>query len=205
MANVQAKVISLALAGACALGAWKLGSAVFSSEDEAAGARHLINQVWIERIPDNDRDMITHLLLLDTDDGRFGAVGRSSAWRHVVEIFKWSLEEDRLALFFPQERTRSQFKARTWECGGEAPEPFDLCLELSRGDRSVRFFSHHEWVVRPHEGAVDEAALREIFAGTPALLPFAGAFIEADAARAAQASEDGAAEVEAEDFVFGGE
>lgn len=205
MANVQAKVISLALAGACALGAWKLGSAVFSSEDEAAGARHLINQVWIERIPDNDRDMITHLLLLDTDDGRFGAVGRSSAWRHVVEIFKWSLEEDRLALFFPQERTRSQFKARTWECGGEAPEPFDLCLELSRGDRSVRFFSHHEWVVRAEDGAVDEAALREIFAGTPALLPFAGAFIEADAARAAQASEDGATEVEAEDFVFGGE
>ena len=194
MAKTKATLVSLVMVGACAFGAWKVGTCVLG-EDEASSAEHFVNRVWLERMPEDDRDMITHLLLLDTDDGRFGAVGRSSAWRHVVEIFKWSLEEDRLALFFPQERQRALFKARTWECAGEAPEPFDLCLELSRGDRKIHFFSNHEWVVRPEDGAVDEAAIRRIFADTPALLPFAGALAGVDDAAAVPVREDGAAEL----------
>ena len=29
------------------------------------------------------------------------------------------------------------------------PRPFDLCLELKGRDRSFRFYSHHDWVIRP--------------------------------------------------------
>ncbi|MEZ4453917.1 MAG: hypothetical protein R3B09_30955 [Nannocystaceae bacterium] len=192
MAKLQAKLVSVALAGACALGAWKLGSAIFSSDVEGAGTENLVNQVWLERIPRDDRDIITHFLLLDTDDGRFGVLGHSSTWRHRIEVFKWNLEEDRLALFFPQDRNRSQLKARTWRCGGEAPKPFDLCLELSRGERSALFYSHHDWVI---EGAVDEAKVRELFADTPALQPLAGPLSDAPTAAAAPVSDEDAVEL----------
>ncbi|MCB9567923.1 MAG: hypothetical protein H6710_12060 [Myxococcales bacterium] len=165
-------------------------------EAEATNARFLTNHVWLERLPNDDRDMITHLLVLDTRDGRFGTVGRSSAWRHVIEVFKWFREEDRLTLDFPQERVRTEFTVRTWECAGEAPRPFELCLEMTRGHRSIHFYSRHDWVVEPHgDLAEGEASLAALIAENPELRGLDGVLapIDADALAAAPSSEDEAA------------
>lgn len=47
---------------------------------------------------------------------------------------------------------------RTWKCGGEAPKPFDLCLELKGGGQVYRYFNRTGWVVRPHGGLAKELA-----------------------------------------------
>ena len=53
----------------------------FSAED-TAGVKHFENQVWIERIPEDERDMIQHLVFINSKDGRFGAVGNlHRLWR----------------------------------------------------------------------------------------------------------------------------
>ena len=181
MAKTKATLVSLVMVGACAFGAWKVGTCVLG-EDEASSAEHFVNRVWLERMPEDDRDMITHLVALDTRDGRFGAVGRSSAWRHVLEIFKWHREDSQLTLFFPQERTKAQFDIRTWDCKGEAPRPFELCLELSRGHRSVTFYSRYDLVVDPHAVAENgDAAVAELVAEHAELEPFARSLATIDA------------------------
>ncbi len=150
--------LTLALVATTALGTglWSL-----SGDDAAEGsaANLLPNQVWIDRVPESDRDMITHLLVLDHPRARnFGLIGHSSQWRHHLEVMRWRLDGERLGLVFPQDRRQAKLKARTWECGGEAPEPFDLCLELSNGDRKLRMFSHHDWVVEPQGSLHDSMA-----------------------------------------------
>lgn len=146
MAKTTAKVVGLALAGASVYGVWTLAQ---DGDDELTGTRHVVNQVWIERAPQGPRDMIGHLVLLDIPEGRFGAAGRSSQWRHLIEVFQWGLEGSRLSVFFPQDRVKAQLRVRSWQCKGEAPEPFELCLEISNGRRSAMFYSLEEWRIDP--------------------------------------------------------
>jgi len=150
MSKPRAKLLTLAIVGGLGLAAWKIACVSCCGDAEATSARYLENRAWIERMPQNDRDVVNHVLVLKSRDGRFGAAGRSSAWRHMIEIFRWQREENRLTLEFPQERVRAEFVVRTWECEDEAPAPFELCLELSRQGRAVRFYSRHDWVVEPH-------------------------------------------------------
>ncbi len=131
---------------ALSVGTYSLFSA---SDEEAAGTRNLVNQVWIERMPQTPRDMIGHIVLLDRDRQQFGITGRGSQWRHVLEAFGWRLEGSQLKLFFPQDRVRGEVEARTWKCAGEAPEPFELCLEFSNNKgQTMQFYSHPDWVVK---------------------------------------------------------
>ncbi len=159
MANTTAKVLGLALAGASVYGVWTL--AVGDGDGEVAGTRHVVNQVWIERAPEGPRDMIGHLVLVDLPEGRIGAAGRSSQWRHLIELFQWGLEGHRLSVFFPQDRVKANLKVRSWRCEGEAPEPFELCLEISNGRRSAMFYSLEEWKIDPDRVGESLAELSE--------------------------------------------
>ena len=133
------------------MGSYKLGEAVFG---EAAGAPRLHNQVWIERLPTDDRDMIHHLVMIDEDGERFGAFGKSSQWRHFVELFRWAREDNRLTLLLPQERKRLDLGVKVWECAGEAPAPFQLCLELTNKKKTMRYYSRHDWSIDSDPDAV---------------------------------------------------
>ncbi len=126
--------------------------------DQASGARLLVNRVWVERMPEDSRDVFGKLLVLETPDGKFGVVGRSSTWTHHYEVFLWRLAGDRLTAFFPQHAVRDRVKVRTWACEGEAPEPFELCLEVSNDRGRARFYSMRAWEVRP-DAAGGEAPL----------------------------------------------
>lgn len=160
MAKTTAKLLGLALVGAGVYGLWTMGQGLLG-EDETSGTRHVVNQVWIERAPQGPRDMIGHLVLLDMPEGRFGAAGKSSQWRHVIEVFQWGLEGNRLSVFFPQDRVKAQVEVRSWSCKGEAPEPFELCLEISNGRRKAVFYSLEEWHIDPDRAEASLAELRE--------------------------------------------
>jgi hypothetical protein len=162
----SSKFVGLAATAALVAGAWGLWSN--SNSEEIAKADKLANQVWIDRVPENERDMITHLLLLDHPRAKnFGIIGHSSQWRHHIEVTRWRLDGNNLGLFFPQERHKAKLKARTWSCEGEAPAPFDLCLELKRGDKTLRLYSHHDWVVEPQGDPEDQ--FEELIEGVDAL------------------------------------
>lgn len=164
MAKMTAKLLTLALVGAGAYGAWSVGQGLFGDDDEeATGTKHLVNQVWIERMPKDQRDMIGHLVLVDMPEGRVGAAGKSSQWRVMVELFQWGLEGNRLSVFFPQERVKAQLGVRTWGCEGEAPKPFELCLEVSNGRRKAVFYSMEEWHIEPDRAEASLAELRETY------------------------------------------
>lgn len=159
MAKTTAKLLGLALVGAGAYGLWTTGAGLLG-DDEAAGTRHVVNQVWIERAPRGPRDMIAHLVLIDSPELRIGGAGKSSQWRHLVELFQWGLEGHRLSVFFPQDRVKAQLQVRSWKCKGEAPEPFELCLEISNGRRATTFYSLEEWHIDPDRAAESLAELR---------------------------------------------
>jgi hypothetical protein len=134
------------------------------------------NQLWVERKPRDDRDLVHHLALLEKGQQRFGSTGRSSRWRLEVDFVRWRWDGPRrLEITFPQQGHHNHFDTRAWQCKGTAPAPFELCLELSCDGRSTMFYSRKDWVVRPREEL--PAAVR---AALPALSPSLKALTGAD-------------------------
>jgi hypothetical protein len=172
--------MTLAVAAAAGLGGYRLLSSCGEAQD---GLKHLANQVWIERLPENDRDQIHHIVLLQDGRDRFGGFGRSSTWRHFLEVFMWQREEDRLTLHLPQERVRLDLTARVWNCEDEAPEPFELCLELKgHSGRTARYYSRYEWTIDGDTGDTKEiAGLGELAPHAAPVLPEGLEFAPADA------------------------
>ena len=155
--STSSKIFALIAVGALALGTYKLGAAaldMFAGESDSIAVKRLANQVWIERLPGDDRDMVHHLVLIEDGGDRFGAFGKSSQWRHFIELFRWAREENRLTLLLPQERKRLELGVKVWNCEGEAPAPFQLCLELTNKKKTMRYYSRHDWSIDSDPEAV---------------------------------------------------
>ncbi|MEE9383994.1 MAG: hypothetical protein V3V08_11340 [Nannocystaceae bacterium] len=143
------KRLSMGLLAGATVFAWWCGSGGVPAEETAA-VRHFANQVWLQRMPENERDQVWHFVALDRGDGhgKIGAFGKASRWRQRAELFRWRLRGRRLGLFFPQQRKKAGIKVKTWNCEGEAPAPFELCLRFGSGDRSHTFYSKKGWKLR---------------------------------------------------------
>lgn len=177
MSNNRNKLIAFALVGACSFGAWKVGALLFG---DAQGTEHAVNRIWIDHVPRDDRDMINHFILLDHPQGKFGAIGRSSQWRHMIDVFRWRLKGKELELFFPQEQVRGSVEIETWECEGEAPAPFQLCMKMTnKQGRSWLFYSREDWEVKPRKLA---ESLADIVEEQPTLTALLGTIDENAAA-----------------------
>jgi hypothetical protein len=135
--------------------------------DQRSDSERLVNQVWIERVPANERDMIWHLIAIQHEDHRFGSLGRSSRWRVAADGFLWERKGDQFSFVTPQNGCRASLKTRIWKCAGEAPRPFELCLELEGHGQKYRYYSRESWVIRPRTG--DEPIAEEIRFLAPAL------------------------------------
>lgn len=144
----------IGLAAVAALGAAGWGTYHLLAGDDvgAQGTEHLVNQVWIDHVPTDERDMVRGMVFIDHRQGKFGAITMSSRWRAFIEGLMWKLDGDKLTIVMPQDRRRARVQARTWRCEGEAPAPFELCLELSVGNDSMLLYSREDWVIEPHDG-----------------------------------------------------
>ena len=120
-----------------------------SAETPSRRPEQLVQRPWMEKWPTDDREYVRKLLLLETPEGRFGVTGKSSLWSHHYEVFRWSLHGKTLKARFPQHHVKDEVQVRTWSCKGEAPEPFDLCLEIRRGETQRMMYSRTDWVIRP--------------------------------------------------------
>ncbi len=117
---------------------------------EATAAPHLVDRLWIDHMPDGDRDLVGKLAVVRSlEHGRFGVLEHGSVWRQRTEIFQWTLRDSRLDTRWPQDREHLSFTVHTRECEDEAPEPFELCLDLTEDGDTVTLYSRWDWVIRP--------------------------------------------------------
>ena len=166
MSKQQSKLIALALVGACSFGVWKAATALLAG-DEAQGTKHAVNQMWIDHVPTDERDMVTHFVLIDHREGQFGVIAQASRWRLGAEGFRWQMQRDDLRMYFPQENARGQVKVETWECEGEAPAPFQLCMKLTnKNGRSLVLYSREDWEIDPNNA---DESLEDLSADEPLL------------------------------------
>ncbi len=101
----------------------------------------LTNRNWQHKTPKDARDMTFHLALFDKAKVRTGLTAYMSAWRINMDSVRFKTKGDTLVIESMQDRTVAHLRARIWSCKGEAPKPFDLCLELSSGDKKLRLYS----------------------------------------------------------------
>lgn len=104
-------------------------------------ALELTNRVWRNKVPKDGRDLTFHMVLFDKAKLRAGAMAHLSEWRYYVDRVRFRVQGKTLTIESPQDRTKTTFDVRTYRCKGEAPKPFDLCLELKRGKRKVTLYS----------------------------------------------------------------
>lgn len=105
-------------------------------------------RLWIERAPRDARDMIHQMVFLD--DGRAGQIGariHASSFRMFLDAFSWSRRGSALKMLLLQDERTYEARFRAWQCAGEAPEPFELCLELREGARVRNYFSRKDWII----------------------------------------------------------
>jgi hypothetical protein len=126
---------------------WKFLSGLIGGP-ETAGADHLINQLWIERLPKDQRDHVHHVLLAEIRKQHFGHVGYSSAFHIDSNAVQWRIERDTLTLHYMQADKVRNYRVRTWDCGREAPKPFNICLELDGDGKRERYYSRDDWKIR---------------------------------------------------------
>lgn len=151
--------VGVVVLAVCGLAGWQI--ATCGANEEADAASLAINRPWLERVPRGERDVVAHFLLLDHPRARIGLLGRSSRWRHDFELFRWALEAERLQLHFPQSGNKEKRTVRVRRCEGEAPRPFDLCLELVADGGSERYYSRGDWKIEPRDAAASLAELRQ--------------------------------------------
>lgn len=140
---------------AAALGAlfWGLNAEKPSSLTEMSeniqrpGLELMVNRVWIDRLPRNERDMINQLLFIQQDSDRIGAVVRASVWRRFIELNRWKPNKNGVELHFPQSDRKLKVGTRAYPCKGKAPEPFELCLDITVVGQTRRLYSMKEWKI----------------------------------------------------------
>lgn len=149
-----------ALKLAC-LGAGLWGSARLATQllDREPAPVAIENRFWIDHMPHDQRDLVRQFVPLVHQGRQFGVMGRASHWRVHLDRFLWEKEGDRLRFRFPQDDRRLELAVRSWSCKGEAPAPFELCLELSRGDWRRRLYSRNDWKVGPRDTSALPAEL----------------------------------------------
>ena len=167
---------ALVMLGLGVLG-WMLWHRVFDGRREV---KWLVNQIWIERMPANERDMVWAGVLFQDGKDRAGVLAHGSQFRVHADVLMWRLEGDKLRTHFLQENKRYDFQARTWACEGRAPRPFELCLELKRGRQVLRFYSLNDWNIDS----------KELPAGLAGLIPQARGALSAAQGQTVEGPED---------------
>jgi hypothetical protein len=168
------KLVVAVSAIALAAGAW-----IVTKPARPEAPAHLLDRVWIDHVPDSPTDMVHHLLVLKDPQGPGvgGVLGASSQWHVGLDLFQRKLGADHMRLFFPQRKKAFVVNVKTWRCEGDAPQPFQLCLELSakNGKHKHRLYSRDDWTIDSSE-LPDEIAAFAVVPQT-ALLAAQGASV----------------------------
>jgi hypothetical protein len=105
--------------------------------------RLLVDRIWIDHIPRNDRDTI-QAFIASSEDAR-GMFGASSQWRGSFELFRYEGHSAELRLAYPQTGEREAVRVTARHC---AEHDMDFCLELKGASRGVKkYYSRKGWEI----------------------------------------------------------
>lgn len=158
MSKRTPKLLLAAAIATLSYGAWSVMSGSDDDAVDADAAELMVNHVWVDRMPNDERDLIRFFVPIRHSQGRVGVAGRASNWRQLTDLFLWSLEEDRLALFFGQERVRWKARAKAWRCDAKG---FELCLKIWDDRRELLLYSRDEWEIDPDAETAPEALVHD--------------------------------------------
>jgi hypothetical protein len=125
-----------------------------AAEVTRGDAKLLVDRMWFEKLSKDPRELSHNLYLMQVrrPKAQLGVVGHSSAYRHSFDVVNWKLDGTQLTLEILQAKKKVTLNARTWRCPKEAPTGLDLCLELSHGDKTLRYYSAKKWRAPPNLG-----------------------------------------------------
>ncbi|MCK6544534.1 hypothetical protein L6R52_01565 [Myxococcota bacterium] len=122
---------------------WKFLSGLVGVD--ASGADLLANRMWLERFPKEPRELVRGLSLTEVRARRVGVAAEASAFRAHFDLVEWDLDGSTLTVISKQDAVKTAFAVKIRRCAGEAPRPFDLCMDLSAGGRTWHYFSREAW------------------------------------------------------------
>jgi hypothetical protein len=117
--------------------------------------RLFYDRLWIDHIPQNERDTANVLIALDElADKPVGAFLSASSWRGSFENFIYQRgERGRLRVLYPQDRKSDKIVVHARECREKG---FDYCLEVRGASFGVkRYYSLREWEMRSLDGVLE--------------------------------------------------
>lgn len=141
---MQGRLKKLVLAVVVLYIIWKFLSGLVGGLGSGS-AELLTDRLWMERLPQQPRELAHVLTLRKVRDHRVGFAAAGSTFRWQVDLVEWSLERDVLTLVTKQDDVVTRFDVKVRRCAGEAPKPFDLCLDLRAGGQTFHYFSREDW------------------------------------------------------------
>jgi hypothetical protein len=118
---------------------WRRGG-----EPAAAANRLLVDRIWIDHVPRNDRDTVNVFAAIS--EHAVGVFQATSQWRGNFEAFRFEASGAELRLLYPQTGDREAVRAKARRC---TEHQMDFCLEIAGATRGVKqYYSREGWEIR---------------------------------------------------------
>lgn len=132
------------------------GSDESTTENTVTENKLVVDRIWIDHIPRNDRD--TFQLFVAITEQPFGIFQETSQWKGQYELFHYEMSGDEMRLVYGQDGSKDKVKARARECDEKG---MDYCLELSGASRGVKkYYSMEDWVIDGRMDTLDHLRAR---------------------------------------------
>jgi hypothetical protein len=137
-------LLGIVIAATAGYAAWNLRG---GGDDESAvietDEATLVNRIWIDHIPKNDRDVF-HIFVAITDDP-LGIFQSTSQWKGEFELFRHETSGSEMRIHYPQTNARDKVTANAGRCN---EKDWDYCLELKGASRGVKkYYSMKGWEI----------------------------------------------------------
>ncbi|MEO8706187.1 MAG: hypothetical protein ABI867_39520 [Kofleriaceae bacterium] len=149
-------LLGLAVVSAVTYAAWNLrGSSSTTGEPDTLAENVVLDRLWIDHMPRNDRDIIQVFVAITEQP--FGIFQATSQWKGNFELFQYEASGGEIRIVYGQTGEREKVKARGTKCSEKG---MDYCLQLDGATRGVKkYYSMEGWEI-DHVATVDEIRTR---------------------------------------------
>lgn len=144
---MRKSVLFVAVVAAGVVGVWR-----WQGEPAASGKQLLVDRLWLDHIPRNERDTIQ--VFVATSEDATGAFAAASQWRGRFEAFRYEVQGGELRVVYPQTGERETVRVKAKRCTDNG---MDFCLELDGASHGAKkYYSREGWEI---DRAADRHAL----------------------------------------------
>lgn len=112
--------------------------------DAQDGGGVLVDRLWLDHLPANQRDYTNFMVILSDED--FGVFQKASMFRGAYEVFNYARQGGSLQLTYPQTRESEKVTVKVRRCKEDG---MDFCLDVTGNSRGVqRYYSREDWVIK---------------------------------------------------------